>query len=213
MRRFARIGGHSYTAVVPRRRERRVDPYPGPDAVWLFLLRNRRQFDILLFAVILLGATYVLVGYSRPIECPGTEAERTVVADLRNDPLLNALPPAAAKPTSESTMYLSCPTTRDLNRAGRLPRRPTLPVAIETVKQYGLANPMTVVELHDHHVASVGHGGWRLTHTDAHGLSYCRMLRGYRLMSVMTLDDRWLTIRVLAWTDGAPCGAEVALTR
>ena len=62
---------------------------------------------------------------------------------------------------------------------------------------------MTVAELHDHQLGSVNRSKWRLTHTDARSLSYCRVLGGYRVVTVMALDDRQLTTQTFAWTDGA----------
>jgi hypothetical protein len=177
----------------------------------MFLRRNRRQLIILGCGILLIGGIWVFSEYWHG-GCAGTKAERAVRTDLQTDPLLTALPRDATL-TAESTSFLSCRNAKPDVATARRPPRAILPIAIDMVKEYRLANPMTVVELHDHHLATVGRGKWRLTHTDAASLTYCRTLRSYRMVSVMTLDDDRLTIRTIAWTDGADCRTEVAITR
>jgi hypothetical protein len=61
-------------------------------------------------------------------------------------------------------------------------------------------------------VASVGLGDWRLTHSDRKTLTYCRQLASFRVVVLMTVDDRHVTRGLLGWAT-APCNPEVAITR
>ena len=101
---------------MPRRRQRRVDPYPGPDAFWQFLERNRRGLVIIAFAVLAMGAFWVIIEYS--YGCPGTKAQHTLVATLEQDPFLTAPPPEGTS-TLELTAYLSCQKSDRVFSRGR----------------------------------------------------------------------------------------------
>jgi hypothetical protein len=183
-----------------------VDPYPGPDALWLFVERNRRQIIIVLCGVLIVGLVWVFIRYWNG-GCAGTKAERAVATEMKNDPLLTIVPAGATSARGPST-YFSCQSVRP--EGGRLRPAPNpLTPAVEIIAEYQLTTPMTVVELHNHYLAAVGRDDWHLTDSAAHSLTYCRQIHDYRLVSLMTLDSRRLTITTFAWTDGAACGSEV----
>ena len=193
-----------YTAVVAPRRPVRLNLYPGPDAVWLFVERNKRLLVVLACGILLLGGgIWLVTKYWQG--CPSTTAARSAVAALRQDPLLTALPPGATS-TPEWTDDYSCAG------GGRSSRRSPGSV-FSMASEYRLTNPMTVAALHDYHVASVGLGDWRLTHSDRQTLTYCRQLASFRVVVLMTVDDRHVTRRLLGWGDPAPCNPEVTITR
>jgi hypothetical protein len=82
-------------------------------------------------------------------------------------------------------------------------------LAVKITKQAHLTNPMSLPDLYQYFVKSVGLNAWRLVNTQKQSLSYCRVIGSYRVVSMMTLDSESLTNQVLAWTDGAGCAAEV----
>jgi hypothetical protein len=164
---------------------------------------------ILVCAIVAGGAIWLVSAFWRGGGCIGSEAERAVVAKLLDDPLL-AGPPGATK-TADSIKYIRCRTANnDPGDSGQIQPAPP-PIAAQIVRAYDLANPMTAVELHDFHAAV--DRPWRLTYTEANKLSYCRVLDGYRVVSMMTVNDRRLATETIVWTDAAGCAAEIQLKR
>jgi hypothetical protein len=152
--------------------------------------------------VLFLGGLIFLAEFGRHGGCGGSEADRSLVADLQEDPLITALPPGATT-TQQSTTY-SCPGS-----PGRAGMGTTSALAVKIVKQAHLTNPISLPDLHQYFVKSVGLNAWRLVNTEKQSISYCRVIGSYRVVSMMTLDSESLTKQVLAWTDGAGCAAEV----
>jgi hypothetical protein len=196
------VGDASYTLVVPWRRER-VDPYPGPDVVWLFVERNRRTLSALAIGALLIVGGIVFAKYWHG-GCGGTAEDRALVAELRDDPLLTAVPPGATSP-QESVTY-SCPRSTGGRRSAP---NPIKAVGVEVTKQFALAAPMSSADLRRYFAASVDLGGWHLIDAGEQTLSYCRVVRSYRVVSLMTVEEKVFTNRILAWTDGRPCAPEV----
>jgi hypothetical protein len=197
--------------VVPRRRVPGVDRYPGPDAVWRFYRRNRRTLLILGFGVLLFGVGWLVIALEGRGRCAGYPPERSAVAELRQDPLLTAVPPGATSTVDWYTSYSCATNTRDVTRG--VPPPPTMAIAFEIRNEYRLGDPLSVVALYNQYAPSANAGGWRLTHTDDKSLSYCRVFGRYRLVDIVTVDDRRLWNQIVAWTDGAQCGADVAAPR
>jgi hypothetical protein len=176
--------------------------------MWLFLDRNRRALIIVLCGVLIVGLAWISIRYWHG-GCAGSKADRAVAADMKNDPLLTILPAGATSMRASST-YFSCQYAKPDGGRLRPPTNPLVP-AVQIFSEYQLANPMTATDLHNHHRVSLGRVDWRLTHAETGSLTYCRKMNAYRVVSLMTLVDRRLTITTMAWTDGAPCAAEVTL--
>jgi hypothetical protein len=153
------------------------------------------------------GATWTATKFWRGGGCIGSEAERAVVAALLDDPLL-AGPPGARR-TSNSTAYIGCQTANyEPGWYGHM-QPPAPPIAAQIVRDYSLANAMSVAQLHDYYAAR--DDPWRLTHAEANSLSYCRVLAGRRVVSMMTVNDRRLATQTIVWADASGCSAEVTL--
>ncbi len=176
--------------------------------MWRYVKRNRVTIGIIVCGLLALGMVVVFGKYWRG-GCGGAEAERAVVEDLNRDPLLTAAPPEATQ-VAASTKYRNCgrPPVKTVRGPVSRPR----PIAVELVREYRLATGMTAADLHDHYVHTVGLAGWRLTHIDDRSLGYCRVARGNRVVTLMTLGDGDLRIATTVWNDGTACADEVAIT-
>jgi hypothetical protein len=187
---------------VPQRSQH-VDLDVEPSALRRFLQRHRRLFAIIAACGVLLLFGVFTIGKLWLGRCGGTEADHAFAADLRDDPLMAALPPGATS-VQDSTVY-ACPRRISRSTVGATPR-----AYIEITKQSRLTDPMSTVELHEYLAMTVGRSDWQLIGADEQSLSYCRVFGSYRAVSVMSLDDVWLTNHILVWTDGRGCAPEIA---